>query len=535
MLIKLLALGVGPANDEPEEAAASPEEVAPPPADARAEAKAMYAAGRYLEAARAYEANWRRNGHKGSLYNAGMAREAAGLGNIALAVYNWRRYLAEVGASVSGAERQELARRIEAAEGKLVKVELVAQGDVGGPRRVELKRGNASAADQLVIAWEAGWSSHTLHLDPGGWSAVVVAGDGSRQTRTFSLTAGAAGAATPVQVLLRADRAGEGGAEGGGATRVGLSLRPTRALARLHARAEVLSAGEEEWLDAEDCRREKGRRGTRRGESREKREKREKRETRGAGRAVKGVEVVWVDADAEEGAPAAADPVGSEWYLRPGAWRLRAWAPGFRAAELALAVEGEPLEVTMRLRRDALGRARIGVAVGEGLGSVGLMVGGGVILGMKWPELRDSLSPRSSEVTEDDLKNARVVSEGWWLLGGGGGLGLVALTVAAGGEERALGAEATLGGAALAVALPLMINNVQTCYERATIKEKVNGCYQEGFPAAVAVGAGAGMFGGALLALVSRAAARSKNRARARRASLGGSVGWGSVSVSGRF
>lgn len=527
MLIKLLALGVGPANDEPEEAAALPEEVAPPPADARAEAKAMYAAGRYLEAARAYEANWRRNGHKGSLYNAGMAREAAGLGNIALAVYNWRRYLAEVGASVSGAERQELARRIEAAEGKLVKVELVAQGDVRGPRRVELQRGNASAADQLVIAWEAGWSSHTLHLDPGGWSAVVVEGDGSRQTRTFSLTAGAAGAATPVQVLLRADRAGEGGAEGGGATRVGLSLRPTRALARLHARAEVLSAGEEEWLDPEDCRREKGRRGTRRGESREK---------RGVGGAVKGVEVVWVDADAEVGAPAAADPVGSEWYLRPGAWRLRAWAPGFRAAELALAVEGEPLEVTMCLRRDALGRARIGVAVGEGLGSVGLMVGGGVILGQRWPELRASLMPGvAGELTEGDLKNVREVSDGWWLLGGGGGLGLVALTVAAGGEERALGAEATLGGAALAVALPLMINNVQTCYERATTKEKVNGCYQEGFPAAVAVGAGAGMFGGALLALVSRAAARSKNRARARRASLGGSVGWGSVSVSGRF
>lgn len=526
MLIKLLALGVGPANDEPEEAAALPEEVAPPPADARAEAKAMYAAGRYLEAARAYEANWRRNGHKGSLYNAGMAREAAGLGNIALAVYNWRRYLAVVGASVSGAERQELARRIEAAEGKLVKVELVAQGDVGGPRRVELQRGNASAADQLVIAWEAGWSSHTLHLDPGGWSAVVVEGDGSRQTRTFSLTAGAAGAATPVQVLLRADRAGEGGAEGGGATRVGLSLRPTRALARLHARAEVLSAGEEEWLDAEDCRREKGRRGTRRGESREDRGK------RGVGGAVKGVEVVWVDADAEEGAPAAADPVGSEWYLRPGAWRLRAWAPGFRAAELPLAVEGEPLEVTMRLRRDALGRARIGVAVGEGLGSVGLMVGGGVILGMKWPELRDSLMPGGA-VTVGALKNVRAVSEGWWLLGGGGGLGLVALTVAAGGEERALGAEATLGGAALAVSI-LMFQSTG-CYKDARTEDRFTECYRQELAAAAGAGAGAGLMGGALLALVSRAAARRKTRAHGLRVNLGGGVGSGSVVVSGRF
>ena len=78
------SIGLGPL---PLHAAPASSSTSTAPADPRsATARDHYSAGRYAEAARLFEAIWRDGGRPNVLYNAGMAREAAGAGHEALAL-----------------------------------------------------------------------------------------------------------------------------------------------------------------------------------------------------------------------------------------------------------------------------------------------------------------------------------------------------------------------------------------------------------------------------------------------------------------
>ncbi|HRI07185.1 MAG TPA: hypothetical protein PKW35_05165, partial [Nannocystaceae bacterium] len=82
--------------------ASSASPASPETAQAQA-AKERYARGDFVGSARAYEALWESTHAPKYIYNAGMAREAAG--QRGLAVRHWRRFLATAGADVTVAER----------------------------------------------------------------------------------------------------------------------------------------------------------------------------------------------------------------------------------------------------------------------------------------------------------------------------------------------------------------------------------------------------------------------------------------------
>ncbi|MBK8266748.1 MAG: hypothetical protein IPK80_36155 [Nannocystis sp.] len=145
-------------------------------------AKAAYAAGRYADAARSFQAAWRRYAWVGALYNAGMAWDAAGEHD-ALAIAAWRAYLAASEAVVKE-ERLDLERRIERALARTGTLKIRYRGaSAARPTRLILHREGDPGADLVEIEVPAGEAAEAeaelaeVPVDPGAW---VVAGRGER-------------------------------------------------------------------------------------------------------------------------------------------------------------------------------------------------------------------------------------------------------------------------------------------------------------------------------------------------------------------
>lgn len=135
----------------------------PPPADPRATAaRAAYAAGEYVSAARQYEALARDTAAPRYLFNAGMAREAAG--ELSHASLLWRRYLSS--GTASAEDRELLARKLAAAAASLVARRLRPGPDV---TTVSLTRGDAR--DPLEPS--PAELTDAILLEAGEWTARV--------------------------------------------------------------------------------------------------------------------------------------------------------------------------------------------------------------------------------------------------------------------------------------------------------------------------------------------------------------------------
>ncbi|MBL9104745.1 MAG: hypothetical protein JNL82_27625 [Myxococcales bacterium] len=152
--LALVALALAPARPEP----APP--LLPSPVDARAAAaRAAYAAGDYLSAARQYESLARDAPRY--FFNAGMAREAAG--EPSHAAIQWRRYLSS--GTATPEDRALLERKLAAAGTSLVARRLRPEP---GVTAVTLQRGGHDPID-LTPAELA----DPLLLETGEWTARV--------------------------------------------------------------------------------------------------------------------------------------------------------------------------------------------------------------------------------------------------------------------------------------------------------------------------------------------------------------------------
>lgn len=159
----------------------SPPEAAPTPE----QAKSLYGEGRYVEAARIFEALWRDDPQPKFLYNAGAAWEAAGEDVGALA--GFVGYLAEKTRrrDLGAEDRQAVEARVERLEGRLVpvvveisptalrgRVRVAVTRDPGGDRFEVTPRGR----DIATAAVE-----ERIYLSPGAWRLqLVVPGEASQ-------------------------------------------------------------------------------------------------------------------------------------------------------------------------------------------------------------------------------------------------------------------------------------------------------------------------------------------------------------------
>lgn len=125
------------------------------------EARDRYAAGDFVGSARAYEALQRSSGAAKYLFNAGMAREAAG--QRAHALVHWRRYLT-LAVGVPADESARLRAQVAAAEQATTPVRLVG---ADAEQTWTLRQG-PDERDALAIA-VAGATE--VRLDPGAWTA----------------------------------------------------------------------------------------------------------------------------------------------------------------------------------------------------------------------------------------------------------------------------------------------------------------------------------------------------------------------------
>ncbi|MCY1013035.1 hypothetical protein OV079_47395 [Nannocystis pusilla] len=264
-------------------------------AEAPVSGRTLYTERRFVEASRVFEAE----GTDAALYNAGMARAAAG--HDALAIDRWTRYLRQ--ADVSADERAEIEARIAEARSRVVTVRFEAEGE-GVARKLVLQRGGR-AEDGWEVAWPAGARSVEAGLDAVEWAAVLQGEDEPRSTRVLVRSGEVQksvrfAAARPVPVLLR--------------------LGPPQARRR-------------------------------------------------------GVEVTWSGAgELPEHRRVRAEV--TRYELPRGVWKVQARARGFLPAEEAVTLRAAPAELGMHLQRDRPRAARVGLGVGLGMVSAGLIAGG---------------------------------------------------------------------------------------------------------------------------------------------------------------
>ena len=145
-------------------------------------AKQRYASGDFIGAARAYEALWNTSRAAKYLYNAGMAREAAG--QRGLAVRHWRRFLA-ADSELTPAEQAELRVRAKdvAAENPVLEVRLEPSSALGPATKLTLLPPSELVAAGLTpidlrdpIAGEVAVAvAHfKTSLDPGTWTLSIT-------------------------------------------------------------------------------------------------------------------------------------------------------------------------------------------------------------------------------------------------------------------------------------------------------------------------------------------------------------------------
>lgn len=169
----LLAAGLAPAVTSAQEPEACGQRAE---AERSRCARERYAAREYTASARNYEDLWRDTGAAKYLFNAAIAREAAG--SDALALAKWLRYAAMPG--LSDADRADVEARMTLVRGRLVPTTIeVTPTTALGPAatlRFEREVGPEVEAFDYPIAQVAGPRSgaFTVYLQPGIWRLRVV-------------------------------------------------------------------------------------------------------------------------------------------------------------------------------------------------------------------------------------------------------------------------------------------------------------------------------------------------------------------------
>ena len=422
--------------------------VALPPASGRAgeppatvSGRTLYTERRFVEASRVFEAE----GTDAGLYNAGMARSAAG--HDALAIDRWTRYLRQ--AEVSADERAEIEARIAEARSRVVTVRFEAESE-DEARKLLLQRGGR-AEDSLEVEWPAGVTSVEAGLDAVEWAAVLQGEDESRSTR-FVVRAGEGkksvrfAVARPLPVVLR--------------------LGPPQALRR-------------------------------------------------------GVEVTWSGkGEAPEHRRVRAE--ATQYALPRGVWRVEARARGFLPAEEAVTLRGGSTELDVQLRRDRPRAARVGLGVGLGMASAGLIVGGAVLTEAGSKTLGNETPGECPGMCPALLKAQVQRREGMALLGAGFGSMIPAVTAAMDSPRarRALAVETGIGAGLLAAGLAWYLCE-GLLWKYRTVEDERDALARE-LGAGTLLGLGAGMFLAAGISLLTHWAVQRKTKTAKR--SRGASV-----------
>lgn len=176
-------------------------------------AKERYARGDFAGAASIYEALWESTHAPKYIYNAGMAREAAG--QPGLAVRHWRRFLASAGSDVTPAERAELRSRadVTAAENPVLEVQLEPASAFGPSTVLTLQPPPELVAAGLVpinlrdpIAGDIDEASARVRtsLDPGIWILSLSGLRGAPdQTLTIEIPPGSSRTIRPIALTAR--------------------------------------------------------------------------------------------------------------------------------------------------------------------------------------------------------------------------------------------------------------------------------------------------------------------------------------------
>lgn len=172
---------VGPASpaqaEEPADAAPASQEPGRAPS-----AKDLYAQRRYVAAAHAFEAM----DTTGALYNAGMARAAAG--HHAHALLRWARYQ-ELTVDLTESGRADIVRLMGEARQRTVSVHFAATA-APDARTLVVQPPNSLAVDALLVPWPANQETVTVYLDVGTWSAALRTAEGTSPAHTVSVHEG---------------------------------------------------------------------------------------------------------------------------------------------------------------------------------------------------------------------------------------------------------------------------------------------------------------------------------------------------------
>lgn len=189
-----------PAQPSPPTSAPTTSSSTPDTAAQAQAAKERYANGDFVGSARAYEALWESTHAPKYIYNAGMAREAAG--QRGLAVRHWRRFLATADVDITPAERVNLRARADdtAAENPRLEVQLEPASALGpaavitlhpppelvaaGVAPIDLRDPVAGDVDEPSARFKTS-------LDPGTWTLSLTGLRGAAdQTLTIELPPG---------------------------------------------------------------------------------------------------------------------------------------------------------------------------------------------------------------------------------------------------------------------------------------------------------------------------------------------------------
>lgn len=190
-----------PAQPSPPSSAPTTSSTSTPDTAAQAQAaKERYTNGDFVGSARAYEALWESTHAPKYIYNAGMAREAAG--QRGLAVRHWRRFLATADVDVTPAERVNLRARADdtAAENPRLEVQLEPASTLGPtavitlhppPELVAVGVAPIDLRDPVAGDVDDPSARFKTSLDPGTWTLTLTGLRGAAdQTLTIELPPG---------------------------------------------------------------------------------------------------------------------------------------------------------------------------------------------------------------------------------------------------------------------------------------------------------------------------------------------------------
>ncbi|HFE44935.1 MAG TPA: hypothetical protein ENJ18_05490 [Nannocystis exedens] len=411
---------------------------------APSEAKTLYEEGRYLDAARAFEAEFRANGRAGILYNAGLAREAAGPGNDALALLHWRQFLAEAD-DITERERTEVISRISIAEARTAPVEFTYDGPPSAhPEGIILRRKGSIEADRLELDWPQDQATLGLYVDVGKWNVQIrgphaIAQEISFQVRRarpetmrFAILGTQALEPMPVRITLGPPRA----------LRHGINLSWTGPSPAEHPKTRKAHAPSQKWT------------------------------------------------------------------LAPGAWTLRANAKGYKPTESLVTISDKPVRLTIELESKVdWTRVGLGAGLGTASAGF-LITGGVLLPSrlQNADDAYNSYIAKPANTNSTDANSRRRQLEtSFALIGTGIGLAIPALTAIRPSQERTYLIEAATGGAITLAAGGLLVGSA-SCFRkvnknlaRPIASDTYDTCHTLGLAGSAPLGLGIGLLSGASL------------------------------------